>query len=110
MITLPSDAAMQDQDLITVDRFSTAAQARVACDYLRAHGVEALLMEQDRIRFDPLRPTQRPRIRVMVRGEDEATARELLEAVEADAAPSRVPRDYEAGDEVGDGAGNEGSE
>ncbi len=74
---------MQDQELITIDRFATAAQARVACDYLQAHGVDALMMEQDRLRFNPLRPSRAPGIRVVVRSGDEVSARALLAAVEA---------------------------
>jgi hypothetical protein len=70
-------------DLTAVARFASAAEARVACDYLSAHGVEALVMEQDRLRFDPLRPGKTPGVRVMVRASDESAARELLAAVEA---------------------------
>lgn len=84
---------MQEQELTIVDRFSTVAQARVACDYLRAHGVDALLMEGDRIRFNPLRASERSGVRVMVRSADHQTASELLALVEAEETPNEEASD-----------------
>jgi hypothetical protein len=73
---------MQKEELITVARFASSAEAQVARDYLVAHGVDALWMEQDQLRFDPLRPGETPGVRVLVREEDEEAARQLLAATQ----------------------------
>ena len=71
---------MPMEPLVTVARFTSHPEARVAADYLQAYGVMAHVLEQDRLRFDPLRPGHLPGVRVQVRSDQEAEARALLEA------------------------------
>ena len=69
----------EHDDLVMVARFLTLPGAEAAHAYLEANGIPAVVLEQDVLRIDPLH-LEPAHIRVMVRPEDEAIAREALES------------------------------
>lgn len=71
------------EPLVTAARFDSFAEAEIARTALAASGIEALVMTQDQLRFDPLRPATNPGVRLQVRARDLAAAVELIDAAKA---------------------------